>query len=59
MLQRAVAGEQQQPLAIGIQTPSGIDAFDRHKRGQAVPTAAYFRRELAQDPVGLVKQQAS
>ena len=59
MLQLAVAGEQQQPLAIGIQAPSGIDAFDRNEGGQAVPTAARFRGELAQHPVGLVKQQAS
>ena len=55
MLQLAVAGEQQQPLAISIQAPSGIDAFDRNEGGQAVPTAARFRAELAQHSVGLVK----
>ena len=58
MLQLAIAGEQQQPLAIGIQAPSGINAFDRNEGGQAVPTASLFRGELAQYPVGLVKQQS-
>ena len=57
LLQTAVAGEQQQAFAVGIEAAGGVDVRDRDVIGQATPAAARFRCELAEHPVGLVEQQ--
>jgi hypothetical protein len=58
LLQPAVAGEQQQPFAVGIQTACRIDLWNRDEISQASPAAARFWGELAQHPVGLVEEKA-
>ena len=57
LLQAAIAGEQQQPLAVGVESAGGVDVGAGDPGGQAIPGAAGFRRELAQHAVGLVEQQ--
>ena len=57
LLQPAVACEQQQPFAVGIQASGRIDPWDIDEISQASPAAARFRGELAQHPIGLVEEQ--
>lgn len=57
LLQSPVAGEQQQPLAVGIQPPSRIDPGDLDVIRQAPPSAAVLRCELTEDAEGLVKKE--
>ena len=59
LLQPPIAGEQQKPFAVGIETAGGVDPGTSDPGGQAVPVAAGFRRELAQHPIGLVEQQGA
>jgi hypothetical protein len=56
LLQATLVGEQQQALAISIQPTRGIHAREVDEIGQAAPATAGFRRELAENPVGLVEQ---
>ena len=57
LLETAVAGEDQQPLAVGIEPARGIHLGHINKVAQATPAASLLRRELTQNPVGLVQQQ--
>jgi hypothetical protein len=57
LLQSAVAGEEQEPFAVGIQATSRIHLWNGDEIRQAPPAAARFRRELAQHSVGLVEEQ--
>ena len=57
LLQTAVAGEDQQPLAVGIESTRGVHLGHINKVAQATPAASLLRRELTQNPVGLVQQQ--
>ena len=56
LLQATIGSEQQQSLAVGIKPTCCIDIRNVHPVGQTSPAAAVFRCELAQNPVGLVKQ---
>jgi hypothetical protein len=53
-LQLAVVGQDQQPFAVGIEPAGNIDALDRDELIERPPLA--FRRELAEDAVGLVEE---
>lgn len=57
LLQATVAGQDQQPFAVGVKTASGIDLGHVNKVAQAPPTAPFLQRELTQDAKGFVKQQ--
>jgi hypothetical protein len=57
LLQSAPVGEQQQPLAVGIETPDGVDPRLVDEGGKGEPAAAGFQRELAEDPKGFVEKQ--
>ena len=57
LLQSAVAGEDQQPLAVGIESPRGVHLGHINKVAQATPPASLLRRELTQNPEGLVQKQ--
>ena len=56
LLQATIGRQQQQALAVGIKPTCCIDIRNVHPVGQTSPAAAVFRCELAQNPVGLVKQ---
>ena len=57
LLESAVAGEDQQAFAVGIESSRGVHLGHVNKVAQATPAASRFRRELTQKPVGLVQQQ--
>ena len=57
LLQATIGSQQQQALAVGIKPTCCIDIRNVHPVGQASPLAARFRRELAQNSVGLVEQK--
>jgi len=57
LLQVAVAGEQQQAFAVGIEAAGSVDIRNVDEIGQAPPAASRLRRELAENPVGLVEQK--
>ena len=47
LLQAAIAGQQQQSLAIGIEPAGGINLRNRDELRQTTPVTAGFWRELA------------
>ena len=47
LLQAAIAGQQQQSLAIGIEPAGGINLRNRDELRQTNPVTAGFWRELA------------
>jgi hypothetical protein len=53
-LQLAVVGQDQQPLAVGIEPAGNINILDRNELIQRPPLA--LRGELAEDAVGLVEE---
>ena len=57
LLQTTIGCEQEQPLAVGVQTTCCIDIRDIYPVGKASPSTVRFRCELAQDSVWLVKQK--
>ena len=57
LLQATVAGEDQQPFAVGIESPRGVHLGHINKVAQATPPASLLRRELTQNPEGFVQQQ--
>jgi len=58
LLQPAVAGEQQQAFAVGIEAARRIDLWNRDEISKASPAATRFWGELAQNPIGLVEEQS-
>jgi len=57
LLQTTIGCEQEQPLAVGVQTACCIDIRDIYPVGKASPSTVRFRCELAQDSVRLVKKK--
>jgi len=58
VLQPAIAGEQQQAFAIGIEAARRVHLSLRDPVGQAAPGTAGFTAELAKHAIRLVKEEA-
>jgi hypothetical protein len=52
-----MGGENQQTLTVGVETPCGIDTRDGENLRESAPAAVGLWGELAEHPIGLVKQK--
>ena len=57
LLEAPLICEEQQPLTVCIKPACCINLWNPYQVSQTSPSTAWFRGELAEDPVGLMEQK--
>ena len=57
LLEAPLICEEQQPLTVCVKPTCCINLWNPYQFSQTSPSTAWFRGELAEDPVGLMEQK--